>query len=217
MNGPGKCAPGQGSLFIVSAPSGAGKTSLVAALVAAEPGVSVSVSHTTRPMRPGEVDGVNYHFVDRERFTSMLAQGDFLEHATVFGNLYGTSRSGVMHALDSGMDVVLEIDWQGARQVRASIPGAVSIFILPPSLAALQSRLEARRQDGSEVIQERMRAAVAEMSHFDEADYLVVNDDFATALAELRALVRARRLRRDAQSARFRELLAELLPDHAGG
>jgi guanylate kinase len=201
----------QGTLYIVSAPSGAGKTSLVAALVAAEPEVIVSVSHTTRPMRPGEVDGVNYHFVDRARFESMLAHGDFLEHATVFGNLYGTSRSGVLQALERGRDVVLEIDWQGARQVRHSIPGTVSIFILPPSLAALQTRLESRRQDGADVIRERMRLAVAEMSHYDEADYLVVNDDFGAALEDLRAVVRAGRLRRGAQSSRFRELLAELL------
>jgi guanylate kinase len=203
----------QGKLYIVSAPSGAGKTSLVAALVAAEPEVAVSVSHTTRAMRPGEENGVNYHFVDRERFTAMLEQGDFLEYATVFGNLYGTSRSGVQQALDKGLDVVLEIDWQGARQVRASIPGSISIFILPPSLAALQARLEARRQDGPEVIRERMRQAVAEMSHYDEADYLIVNDDFGAALYDLRALVRAGRLHRRAQSARFRELLAELLSE----
>jgi guanylate kinase len=200
-----------GRLYIVSAPSGAGKTSLVSALVAVEPGVVVSVSHTTRARRPGEVDGVNYHFVDRAQFGEMLAQGDFLEHATVFGNLYGTSRSGVLQALEGGLDVVLEIDWQGARQVRASIPGSVSIFILPPSLAALQARLEARRQDGPEVIRERMREAVAEMSHYDEADYVVVNDDFGAALDDLRALVRAGRLRREAQAVRFRELLAELL------
>ena len=201
----------QGRLYIVSAPSGAGKTSLVAALVAAEPDVHVSVSHTTRAMRPGEVDGVNYHFVSRERFEHMLANHDFLEHATVFGNLYGTSRPWVREMLSVGRDVVLEIDWQGARQVRASVPGAVSIFILPPSRAALQVRLEARKQDGPEVIVERMRQAVAEMSHWNEADYVIVNDDFATALADLRALVRAGRLRREPQAARFRELLTELL------
>lgn len=211
MSGSPGAGERQGKLYIVSAPSGAGKTSLVAALVAAEPEAAVSVSHTTRAMRPGEENGVNYHFVDRERFAAMLEQGDFLEYATVFGNLYGTSCSGVQQALGQGLDVVLEIDWQGARQVRASIPGAVSIFILPPSLAALQARLEARRQDGPEVIRERMRQAVAEMSHYDEADYLIVNDDFGAALYDLRALVRAGRLQRAPQSARFRELLAELL------
>jgi guanylate kinase len=200
-----------GRLYIVSAPSGAGKTSLVAALVAAEPEVLVSVSHTTRAMRPGEADGVNYHFTSRERFQQMLAQQDFLEHATVFGNLYGTSRTWVANTLAGGHDVVLEIDWQGARQVRERVPDAASIFILPPSLAALQARLEARKQDGPEVIVERMRQAVAEMSHWDEADYVIVNDDFATALADLRALVRAGRLRREPQAARFRELLTELL------
>lgn len=201
----------QGHLYIVSAPSGAGKTSLVSALVEAEPGVRVSVSHTTRPMRPGEANGVNYHFVTRDQFEEQLRGGDFLEHATVFGNLYGTSRSWVLQQLALGSDVVLEIDWQGARQVRASIEGAVSIYILPPSLATLQARLEARRQDGPEVIRERMHQAVGEMTHHDEADYLVVNDDFATALADLRAIVRARRLERDGQTQRLRELLTELL------
>jgi guanylate kinase len=203
----------QGRLYIVSAPSGAGKTSLVAALVAAEPEVMVSISHTTRAMRPGEVDGVNYHFVGRDQFQQMLANNDFLEHATVFGNLYGTSRSWVEKTLATGRDVILEIDWQGARQVRESILNAVSIFILPPSRAALQARLEARKQDGPEIIRERMRQAVAEMSHWEEADFLVVNDDFATALADMRALVRTGRLRRTRQAARFRELLTELLSD----
>lgn len=208
-------APGppqaRGRLYIVSAPSGAGKTSLVAALVAAEPSLRVSVSHTTRARRPGEEDGVNYHFVSRDAFGEMLGRGDFLEHATVFGNLYGTSRTWVLETLAGDADVVLEIDWQGARQVRERVPDAVSVFILPPSLAALQSRLEARRQDGDDVIRERMRQAVGEMSHYDEADYLVINDDFGQALSELRAIVQAGRLRREPQAQRFRELLTELL------
>lgn len=200
-----------GRLYIVSAPSGAGKTSLVAALAKSEPGVRVSVSHTTRPMRPGEVEGVNYHFVDHAAFSAMLAREDFLEHATVFGNLYGTSRLWVLETLSRGEDVVLEIDWQGARQVRERLPETVSVFILPPSLVALQTRLESRRQDGAEVIRERMRQAVAEMSHYDEADYLVVNDDFEQALAELRSIIRAHRLRLEPQRRRFGELLTELL------
>lgn len=200
-----------GRLYIVSAPSGAGKTSLVAALAKSEPGVRVSVSHTTRAMRPGEVEGVNYHFVDHAAFSAMLAREDFLEHATVFGNLYGTSRLWVLETLSRGEDVVLEIDWQGARQVRERLPETVSVFILPPSLVALQTRLESRRQDGAEVIRERMRQAVAEMSHYDEADYLVVNDDFEQALAELRSIIRAHRLRLEPQRRRFGELLTELL------
>jgi guanylate kinase len=205
---------GSGRLYIVSAPSGAGKTSLVSALAAADLLVRVSVSHTTRAMRPAEVHGINYHFTDHAGFERMLAAGDFLEHATVFGNLYGTSRSWVLETLASGADVILEIDWQGARQVRERLPEAVSIFILPPSLPALQARLESRRQDGPEVIQERMRQAVGEMSHYGEADYLVVNDDFDTALRDLRTILDAGRLRLVPQSARLRELLTELLSAH---
>jgi guanylate kinase len=204
-------SPARGRLYIVSAPSGAGKTSLVAALAATDAGVRVSVSHTTRPMRPAEVDGINYHFTDHDHFAAMLETGDFLEHATVFGNLYGTSRSWVLETLTAGTDVILEIDWQGARQVRERLPEAVSVFILPPSLPALQLRLESRRQDGAEVIQERMRQAVGEMSHYGEADYLVVNDDFDRALTELHTIVQAERLRLQSQSSRLRELLTELL------
>ncbi len=210
MNSP---ACHSGRLYTVSAPSGAGKTSLVSALLSRDPRLTVSVSHTTRAMRPAEHDGVNYHFVPRERFETMLADHDFLEHATVFGNLYGTSRSWVLETLGTGMDVVLEIDWQGARQVRESIAQAVSIFILPPSLETLQSRLEARRQDGEETIRQRMREAVGEMSHYDEADYLLVNDEFEHTLADLEAIIRANRLRLDSQAMRLRELITELLPD----
>lgn len=201
----------RGRLYTVSAPSGAGKTSLVRALVAAEPGVRVSVSHTTRARRPAEVDGRDYHFVDRARFEEMLAHGDFLEHAPVFGHLYGTSRSWAVDMLVREIDVVLEIDWQGARQIRQRVAESVSIFILPPSLAALRSRLESRRQDGPDVIRERMREAVGEMSHYGEADYLVVNDDFGEALADLRAIVRSRRLARASQAVRRKKLLEELL------
>ncbi|MBP8924429.1 MAG: guanylate kinase [Pseudomonadales bacterium] len=205
------CHPGR--LYMVSAPSGAGKTSLVSALLSRDRRLTVSVSHTTRAMRPAEHDGVNYHFVPRERFEAMLADNDFLEHATVFGNLYGTSRSWVLETLDTGLDVVLEIDWQGARQVRERIAQAVSIFILPPSLETLQSRLEARRQDGEETIRQRMHEAVGEMSHYNEADYLLVNDAFEHTLADLEAIIRANRLRLDSQAIRLRELITELLPD----
>lgn len=204
-------AVASGTLYTVSAPSGAGKTSLVAALVAGDPDLLVSVSHTTRERRPGETDGVNYHFVSRERFEQMLARGDFLEHATVFGNLYGTSREQVLATLATGRDLILEIDWQGARQVRERVPGAQSIYILPPSRATLEQRLRGRNQDGDEVIGHRMREAVSEMSHYDESDYIVVNEVFETALADLRAIVRANRLCRCAQAVRLAGLIGSLL------
>ncbi len=200
-----------GTLYIISAPSGAGKTSLVKALVDAMPGISVSVSHTTRARRPGEHDGVDYHFVSPEAFKERVSHGDFLEHAEVFGNYYGTARSTVEERLAAGEDVILEIDWQGARQVRAAMPEALSIFILPPSRTDLEARLRGRGQDAEEVIARRMREAVSEMSHHGEFDYLVVNDDFEIALGELRAVVTARRLRHAAQSERLAALLAELV------
>ncbi len=200
-----------GTLFIVSAPSGAGKTSLVRALVEREPGVTLSVSHTTRPPRPGERDGVDYHFVDAATFERMVAEDAFLEHAEVFGNRYGTARATVERELEADRDVILEIDWQGARQVRAAMPGAVSVFILPPSREALEQRLRGRGQDDEAVIARRMARAVDEISHYDEYDYLVVNDVFETALEELRAIVRATRLRLPAQAARHAGLLRRLL------
>ncbi|MFA7096870.1 MAG: guanylate kinase [Gammaproteobacteria bacterium] len=200
-----------GALYIVAAPSGAGKTSLVKALVDSMPGIAVSVSHTTRPMRPGEQDGVHYHFVDVATFQAMVDQGDFLEHARVFDNYYGTSHSTLLERLRAGTDVILEIDWQGARQVRAKIPDSIGIFILPPSRAVLEQRLRARATDSEEVIARRMRDAVAEMSHYDEFDYLVVNDDFNTALEDLRAIFRAHRLRRESQVARLGGRLRDLL------
>jgi guanylate kinase len=200
-----------GTLYIVSAPSGAGKTSLVKALIDAEPNVRVSVSHTTRGMRPGEVDSLNYHFVSREKFVQMLEHGDFLEHAEVFGNLYGTSQSTVLQTLAEGHDLILEIDWQGAQQVRHLMPQAKSIFILPPSQEALRQRLNNRGQDSDEIIDRRMREAVSEMSHYVEYDYLVINDDFATALDDLRSIFRANQLRHGAQQVRHGALLARLL------
>ena len=200
-----------GTLYIVSAPSGAGKTSLVKALLDAQPHVRVSVSHTTRPMRPGEVDGVNYHFVSREEFVERMERGEFLEHAEVFGNLYGTSQRWLEQTLNEGYDLILEIDWQGAQQVRRLMPHARSIFILPPTQEALRQRLTNRGQDSDEVIEKRMREAVSEMTHYVEYDYLVINDDFAHALIDLQAIFRANQLLQASQQQRFRSLLDELL------
>ncbi|WP_312379966.1 guanylate kinase [Pseudomonas oryzihabitans] len=200
-----------GTLYIVSAPSGAGKTSLVKALLDALPDIRVSVSHTTRAMRPGEADGVNYHFVDCATFTNLLEHGDFLEHAEVFGNYYGTSQAALERTLAEGHDLILEIDWQGAQQVRRKLPHAQSIFILPPSQAALRQRLDNRGQDSAEVIERRMREAVNEMSHYVEYDYLIINDDFASALEDLKSIFRTRQLRLDRQQRRHDDLLVDLL------
>ena len=200
-----------GTLFIVSAPSGAGKTSLLKALIDSTPGIEVSVSHTTRAMRPGEENGVHYHFVDLGLFQQMVAQGDFLEHAQVFDNYYGTSQRSIERKLQEGVDVILEIDWQGARQVRKHIPAAVSVFILPPSRAALEERLRGRGQDDEQVISRRMRDAVSEISHYGEFDYLIVNDDFNVALGELRTVMLAQRYRQDLQQRHLQGLLQELL------
>ncbi len=201
----------KGTLFIVSAPSGAGKTSLLKELVSADPLLNVSVSHTTRAKRSGEESGKDYHFIDETDFVQMIGEGAFLEHAQVFDNYYGTSEVAMREWLDIGQDVVLEIDWQGARQVRNSMPDAVSIFILPPSPQALHDRLSARGQDSEEVIKRRMRDAKKEMSHYAEYDYLVVNDDFSSALKELNAIVSALRLRQSIQSDKLRYKLSALL------
>jgi len=200
-----------GELYVVSAPSGAGKTSLVAALQASETGLHVSVSHTTRPRRGNERDGVNYHFVSEQDFTALIDADAFLEHARVFDCRYGTTRDSVQKHLAVGEDVVLEIDWQGASQVRRRHPGCVGIFILPPSRQSLTERLAGRAQDSDEVVARRMRDAVAEMSHFREFDYLVINDDFEVALADLRSIIRSRRLRQEHQSMLQRQLIASLL------
>ncbi|MBV6751372.1 MULTISPECIES: guanylate kinase [Pseudomonas] len=200
-----------GTLYIISAPSGAGKTSLVKALIDAEPQIRVSVSHTTRAMRPGEANGVNYHFVDRAEFVRMVEHGDFLEQAEVFGNLYGTSQSHLQQTLDEGHDLILEIDWQGAEQVRRQMPAARSIFILPPSQQALRQRLTNRGQDSDAIIEGRMREAVSEMSHYVEYDFLIINDDFAHALDDLKAIFRANRLQQLPQQQHFTQLLSELL------
>lgn len=200
-----------GVLFVVSAPSGAGKTSLLKALIPSDPRLRLSVSHTTRVPRPGEQDGVHYHFVDRPWFERMVADGAFLEHAQVFDNLYGTAEATVRDLLARGHDAVLEIDWQGARQVRARFPEAVGIFIVPPSVAALRDRLGGRGQDSPEVIERRMRDARSELSHYGEYDYLVVNDAFDRALEDLRAIVAAERLRRPRQEALLGASLTEML------
>ncbi|MEM9757698.1 MAG: guanylate kinase [Pseudomonadota bacterium] len=200
-----------GTLVTVSAPSGAGKTSLVKALVEAEPSLQVSVSHTTRAMRPGESNGTNYHFCARAEFEEMLERSEFLEHAEVFGNLYGTSQRFVQEQLAADQDVILEIDWQGAQQVKHLLPETCAIFILPPSAQALRERLSKRGQDDLETIERRLAAAVSEMSHYVEADYLVINDVFDVALNELRAVVQAQRLRTRQQSERQAERLAGLL------
>ena len=196
-----------GTLYTVSAPSGAGKTSLVNALIERCGGLQVSVSHTTRPMRPAEKEGVNYHFVSENVFVDMLNRAEFLEHAQVFGNLYGTSRIWLEKQLERGFDVILEIDWQGARQVKLLLPETQSIFILPPSRQALQERLSLRGQDDLSVIEGRMNAAVAEMSHYVESDFLVVNKDFDQALDELQSIVASQRLR----TARQQEILPSML------
>lgn len=199
------------TLFIVSAPSGGGKTSLVKALLGSLTHLRVSVSHTTRPMRPGERDGVNYHFITVPEFERMIAAGEFLEHAQVFGNYYGTSRVWVEQQLAAGTDVILEIDWQGAQQIRRLFPGCVGIFIVPPSREILEQRLRGRGSDGDEVIRRRLAEAVTEISHYDEYDYLVVNDDFAAALTDLQSIVRAQRHRLAVQRQRHAELLRRLL------
>jgi len=200
----------EGILFILSAASGAGKTSLIAALLEREPNLDLAVSFTTRAPRPGEQDGIHYHFVAQDRFRRMIAAGEFLEHAQVFGNHYGTAEPAVRSQLEQGRDLLLEIDWQGARQVRTCFPGAVSIFILPPSAQALELRLRNRGLDSDQVIADRMTAARSEMSHYAEYDFLVVNDLFDTALNDLICLIRAERLRRSHTERRLGPLLAEL-------
>ena len=204
---------GKGELFIVSAPSGAGKTSLVDALVSENSRLCVSVSHTTRPKRPKEQDGINYHFIEKARFLSMLEAGEFLESAEVYGHHYGTSEKWVAQQLEEGLSVILEIDWQGAAQVRTQFPQSCYIFIVPPSLEALTDRLRKRAQDDNAIIARRMKEARDVMQHVTDADFLVVNEDFATALVEMRAIIQARGLRVEAQQARLRPLLASLTED----
>ena len=201
----------RGQLLIVSAPSGAGKTSLIKALMDQDDRVEVSVSHTTRPQRPGETEGVNYFFVSTDTFNEMRDAGAFFEFAEVFGHLYGTSLAQLEARLSDGADVILEIDWQGAQQVRKLLPDSAWLFILPPSLDALKARLQARGQDEADTIDIRMRAAKDEMSHWDEADYLIINDQFDVALDDLASLFRGARLTLTLQQQRHQALLADLL------
>ncbi|GAD90261.1 guanylate kinase [Vibrio halioticoli NBRC 102217] len=206
---------GKGTLYIVSAPSGAGKSSLISAMLEKNPvyAMKVSVSHTTRTMRPGEEDGIHYHFVERNEFETLIEDGVFLEHAEVFGNYYGTSRIWIEENLKRGIDVFLDIDWQGARQIRTQMPHAKSVFILPPSNGELERRLNVRGQDSSEIIAKRMSEAKSEMSHYDEYDYIIVNDDFDAALMDFRAILRAERLKQDKQTAKYSGMLSALLAE----
>jgi guanylate kinase len=210
LNNPSEI-PAPGTLFTISAPSGAGKTSLVQALTEADSSLQVSVSHTTRSIRPGEQDGVNYHFITIDSFQQMLGDSAFLEHARVFENYYGTCEAWVKQRLEQGNDVILEIDWQGAAQVRRLLPETISIFVLPPSRAALAQRLRGRGQDSQETINNRLAEARSEMTHYPEADYLVLNDQFDTALAQLQAVILSQRLRTVAQQIRHQHMLCELL------
>lgn len=207
----------KGKLYIVSAPSGAGKTSLVRQLVSDLDQLTVSVSHTTRQMRTGETHGKDYFFASVDEFKQMIVDHAFLEHAQVFDNFYGTAQQSVEYYLNNGIDVILEIDWQGAQQVRKMMPDCLSIFILPPSTEVLQQRLENRGQDSKEIIDRRMRDAVNEMSHCNEFDYLIVNDDFQQALAELRSIIISHRLQKQRQLKKLAPLLEKLITpgDHS--
>lgn len=200
-----------GTLYVISAASGAGKTSLVNAVLTQVDELVVSVSHTTRAPREGEVDGVNYHFVDKTTFEAMVEAGEFFEHATVFGNMYGTSQQHLQQQLTTGMDVILEIDWQGARQIRQLMPDCRSIYIVPPSTAALRERLDSRGQDDAAVIEQRMREAISEMSHYVEFDYLIINDDFDEATDNLAAIIKGNRMLHEHQQQKHADLLAQLL------
>ena len=200
-----------GTLYVFSAPSGAGKTSLVKALLEKTDSIGVSVSHTTRDPRPGEENGKDYNFVSQDEFKSLIDQNAFLEHAQVFDNFYGTSQIWVESELAAGRDVILEIDWQGAEQIRQQMPDTVTVFILPPSREELHSRLTGRGQDSEETIERRMRDAVSEMSHYNEFDYIIINDDFEQALEQLRSVVLARRQRASAQTQIHADLLKNLL------
>jgi len=196
-----------GSLYVVAAPSGTGKTSLVKALIDSTENITVSISHTTRLKRPNEVDGVNYYFVDRAEFERMIAHQDFLEHATIFDNYYGTSKSWVEDTLAKGIDVILEIDWQGHLQIKQIFPQAIGIFILPPSLADLRDRLVNRNQDSAQIIEKRLADARATISHVQDFTYVVINDDFNQALRDLKIIVEAGRLLMCAQLAKVSALL----------
>jgi len=201
----------EGTLFIISAPSGAGKTSLTNQAVLTLPNLVFSISYTTRPARPGEQDGVHYHFIDEQRFEQMIGADLFLEHARVFGNGYGTAKENIMTTLEQGYDVILDIDWQGAQEVRHHMPQAVSIFIMPPSLEILKQRLQKRKQDAPHIIEKRMDAALKEMDHYQDYDYLLVNEEFNVAVNQLVSIITSQRLRCNAQQHRHAALLSQLL------
>jgi guanylate kinase len=203
----------KGSLYIVSAPSGTGKTSLVKALLASLSNIKVSVSYTTRSMRPGELEGVHYHFVSKEEFGRRIVEGDFIEHAEVYDNQYGTSRSWVEQQLENGIDVILEIEWQGARQVCEQFSDVIRIFILPPSLGALEQRLRARAQDEEAVIYRRLSEARKEVKLCKDYDYVIINDQFEIALSDLRSVIRAEHCRLSKQSQRFQQIIDELVTE----
>lgn len=200
-----------GQLYVISAPSGAGKTSLVKALLESTSNLEVSVSHTTRDIRPGEINGINYHFIEESEFTSIRDANGFFEWAYVFGNFYGTSRQTVQERLADGVDIILEIDWQGARQVKSLVNDAISIFVLPPSTAELRQRLTNRGQDNDEIIEGRMQAARDEITHYKEADFIVLNDNFESALSDLQSIVRTQRLSQETQSNQLTHVIADLL------
>ncbi len=202
---------GWGNLFVVAAPSGTGKTTLVKALVTELPGVAVSISHTTRDKRPNEEEGTNYFFIKEEQFRRMIEAKEFLEYATVFGNYYGTSYQWVEETLKNKIDVVLEIDWQGAQQIKKLIPDSISIFILPPSLENLNDRLIKRNRDKPEVIQERLADAKETLSHIHEFDYVVINDEFTHALEDLKLIVQANRLRQKRQSQKYAQIIKKMI------
>ena len=207
----------RGTLFVVAAPSGAGKSSIVNAVLARDPQLRLSISFTSRAARPGERHAQHYHFVSADEFQAMIDAGDFFEHARVHGDWKGTARQSVEPQLAAGHDVLLEIDWQGALQVRAQVPDAVGVFILPPSRQALEQRMRSRGQDSEEVIARRLAAAREEMSHYGEFDYVIVNEDFETAVDEMCSIFTASRLRKDAQVARHAKLITSLLTDDASG
>ena len=204
-------APVRGTLFIVAAPSGAGKSSIVNAVLKDTPGIALSISYTSRAPRPGERHAQHYHFVDTAEFERMVAAGDVFEHALVHGDYQGTARQSVEPQLAAGLDVLLEIDWQGARQVKAKVPDALGVFILPPSREALEQRMRSRGQDSDEVIARRLAAAREEMSHFGEFDFLIVNDDFDEAVREMQAIFLGSRQRRHLQQQRHADLIRALL------
>jgi guanylate kinase len=199
------------NLYVMAAPSGGGKTSLIAALMERDEKICLSVSYTTRSPRPGEIDGIHYHFVDQPEFESLIKKDAFLEHAHVFDDYYGTGREAVVRQLTKGLDVMLDIDWQGAQQVRDKFPACCSIYLLPPSIEELNNRLSGRGQDSPASIERRMRQAQSQMSHWADFDYLVINDDFDAALDDVHSIIRHRRPKRRDQKKRFTSLLAELM------